>query len=279
MSHPVTCIVPARMGSSRFPGKPLFDVGGLPLVVRSARRALAANCFDRVVVATEDAVIVDACTHFGLECILTPSFPTGTDRVAWAAQELGAPWVLNLQGDEPVFPLDLLRDLCALLPTDPDALWTAADLALDAHGVVDEDVVKIQLEPDSYRSPLAPEVPCRSRITAAVETAPGAPPRDERNTSQTVSPAVDFFRTLPEGSQPNDFAVHVGVYGGSLAALQRFAHLPIPPQETLRRIEPLRALAHGMRVQARKGTWARAAVDRREHISEVLDLLRQEGEL
>ncbi|MBK9579162.1 MAG: NTP transferase domain-containing protein [Fibrobacterota bacterium] len=243
--HPVTCIVPARMGSSRFPGKPLFDVGGQPLVVRSARRALAAKCFDRVVVATEDAVIVDACTHFGLECILTPSFPTGTDRVAWAAQELQAPWVLNLQGDEPVFPLDLLRDLCALLPTDPDALWTAADLALSAQGMMDEDVVKIQLEPGN----------------------------------QTVSRAVDFYRALPEGSKPEQFAVHVGVYGGSLAALQRFAHLPIPPQETLRRIEPLRALAHGMAVCARKGTWARAAVDRREHISEVLDLLRQEGEL
>lgn len=271
--HPVTCIVPARMGSSRFPGKPLFDVGGQPLVVRSARRALAAQCFDRVVVATEDAVIVDACRLHDLECILTPSFPTGTDRVAWAAQELGTPWVLNLQGDEPVFPLDLLADLCALLPTDPDALWTAADLGLSADALVDEDVVKIQLKPDFSLSP--PWAGSGLRF----ETAPGAPPQDERNNSQTVSRAVDFYRTLPKGAKPEQFAVHVGVYGGSLAALQRFAHLPIPPQETLRRIEPLRALAHGMRVRARKGTWARAAVDRREHISEVLDLLTQEGAL
>ena len=141
---PVTCIVPARMASSRFPGKPLVDIGGLPLVVRSARRALDARCFERVVVATEDQVVVDVCRAHGLETILTPSFPTGTDRVAWAARESSAPWVLNLQGDEPVFPLELLRDLCGLLPTDPTALWTAADLGLDEAGRIDEDVVKIE---------------------------------------------------------------------------------------------------------------------------------------
>ncbi len=233
------------MGSSRFPGKPLFDIGGVPLVVRSARRAIAAGCFQRVVVATEDQEIAQACLSHGLESILTPTFPTGTDRVAWVAGELGAAWVLNLQGDEPVFPLELLRDLCRLLPTEPDALWTAADLSLSTEDRKDEDIVKIELHP----------------------------PREG------ISRAGDFFRTLPDDSQERTWAIHVGVYGGSLAALQRFAHLPIPPEETLRRIEPLRALAHGMPVFARIGTWPRAAVDRREHISVVLDLLTQEGAL
>lgn len=225
------------MGSSRFPGKPLVDIAGLPMVVRSARRALAADCFAQVVVATEDQIIVDACTAHGIQSILTPSFPTGTDRVAWAAQQLAAPWVLNLQGDEPVFPLDLLRDLCELLPTDPTALWTAADTALSESDRTDDDVVKIELDGQN----------------------PGA--------------ALDFYRQLPPDARCRNFAIHVGVYGGSLQALTRFASLSVPRIETDRRIEPLRALAAGMPVRARKGSWPRAAIDRREHISTVLELL------
>jgi 3-deoxy-manno-octulosonate cytidylyltransferase (CMP-KDO synthetase) len=234
---PVTCIVPARMASTRFPGKPLVDIGGLPLVVRSARRALAANCFAQVVVATEDPIIAETCAGYNLESILTPTFPTGTDRVAWAAHQLQCPWVINLQGDEPVFPLDLLRDLCDQLPTDPSALWTAADTALTEADRTDDDVVKIEL--------------------------------GEGDPAQ----ALDFFRTLPADASSRNFAIHVGVYGGSLEALSRFAALPVPPLETLRRIEPLRALAAGMPVRARKGSWPRAAIDRREHISTVLRML------
>ncbi len=225
------------------------------MVVRSAHRALAANCFAKVVVATEDQVIVDTCAAHGIKSILTPSFPTGTDRVAWAARQLDAPWVLNLQGDEPVFPLELLRDLCELLPTDPTALWTAADTALSESDRTDDDVVKIEF---SSNPPLSP-----------FETAPPEPPQDER----FVAGALDFFRQLPPDARSRNFAIHVGVYGGSLEALRRFASLPVPQIETDRRIEPLRALAAGMPVLARKGSWPRAAIDRREHISTVLEML------
>ncbi len=254
----VVCVVPARMASSRFPGKPLVEIAGIPLVVRSARRALEADCFSRVVVATEDQIIVDACTAHGLETILTPLFPTGTDRVAWAAQQLAAPWVVNLQGDEPIFPLDLLCDLCKLLPTDPIALWTAADTGLTDRDRWDEDVVKIELG-----KPFGPLSPFEtSRVM------PGQHLDEHR-----VSLALDFFRELPSDASRRNFAIHVGVYGGSLQALSRFASLPIPQIETDRRIEPLRALAAGMPVKVRKGHWARAAIDRREHISSVLELL------
>jgi len=167
-------------------------------------------------------------------------FPTGTDRVAWAARSLDAEFVLNLQGDEPVFPLDLLRDLASLVPTDPGALWTAADLALTDSDIADPDVVKILV-------------------------GTGDP-----------SDALDFHRILPSPAPAGIPAIHVGVYGGSTEALTRFSDWPQTLLEAERRIEPLRALAHGMPVRARTGRWARAAVDRREHISTVLDLM--EGE-
>lgn len=241
MVNNVVCVVPARMASTRFPGKPLADIAGIPLVVRSARRALAAECFSRVVVATPDRGIIEVCTAHGLEALLTPEFPTGTDRVAWAAVELKADWVLNLQGDEPVFPIALLQDMARLLPTDRSSLWTAADTELSATDRADPDVVKIAIGPGD--------------------------PAD----------AMDFHRSIPADSSQPRWAVHVGVYGGSREALSRFAALPSPPQELQRRIEPLRALAHGMRVLARIGHWPRAAVDRREHISTVLEELKRQG--
>jgi len=239
--HDVVCVVPARMASSRFPGKPLVDIAGVPLVVRSARRALAAQCFSRIVVATPDAEIVEVCERHGLDTLLTPEFPTGTDRVSWAANKLNAAWVLNLQGDEPVFPLDLLRDLARRLPADHGALWTAADTALSPADRANLDVVKIRLDVGD--------------------------PAD----------ALDFHREIPGGSTDTGWAVHVGVYGGSRAALERFSSLPAPTEEIQRRIEPLRALANGMRVRAVTGHWPRAAVDRREHISTVLEELLREG--
>jgi len=237
----VVCVVPARMASSRFPGKPLVDIAGVPLVVRSARRALAAQCFSRVLVATPDEEIVQVCERHGLDTLVTPDFSTGTDRVAWVAGRLGVDWVLNLQGDEPVFPISLLQDLAKRLPTDPKALWTAADTVLSPADRADPDVVKIRLDTGD--------------------------PAD----------ALDFRREITPDPAGSRWAVHVGVYGGSREALERFSSLPAPAEEIQRRIEPLRALFNGMRVRAVTGHWPRAAVDRREHISTVLAELLREG--
>ena len=238
-------MVPARLASSRFPGKPLVPIDGLPMVVRSARRALDAGCFERVVVATEDPEIVEVCTAHGLDAVLTPAFPTGTDRVAWVAAQADFAWVLNLQGDEPVFPLALLRELCERMPTDPTALWTAADLHLPAADLDDRDVVKILLGPEH---------------------------RGEAS-------ALDFHRDGAQAlSGGGVAAVHVGVYAGSARAFARFAGLPPTARELERAIEPLRALDAGMPVKAVVGKWKRVAVDRMEHISRVLDHLHSRGE-
>jgi len=149
-------------------------------VVRAARQALAADCFARVVVVAEDDAIVVACRRWKIEALKTPPFPTGTDRVAWAAQVLGSEWVVNLQGDEPLFPPQTLRDVATCLPEDSEALWTCAQAApLTAAELADPDVVKICLEH------------------------PGSP----------VSLATDFHRALPQALE-SCARVHVGLYAG-----------------------------------------------------------------
>ena len=273
------CVVPARMSSVRFPGKPLFDIAGVPLVVRLAMRGRQAGCFENVVVATEDREIVAVARQHGFDAILTPSFETGTDRVAWAARELGARHVVNLQGDEPLFPLDLLRDLARCVPEDDQALWTAADLALSTEDRLDEDVVKIALD----GSPLVVTPDC------GLEAHPGwdglrrfrepqpAKPAEYGRLGPQVRRALDFRRSLPPGID-GDLAVHVGVYAGSTELLGRFAALPQDGLELERRIEPLRAIAHGIEVRTIIGKWDRVAIDRMEHISRVLNVLKTRGE-
>ena len=102
-----TVIVPARLGSTRLPRKPLADIGGAPMVVRVAQRARSSGAA-RVVVAADDAKIASACQLHGVEAVLTsPHHETGTDRLAEAAALLGLAAdeiVVNVQGDEPLLP-------------------------------------------------------------------------------------------------------------------------------------------------------------------------------
>jgi 3-deoxy-manno-octulosonate cytidylyltransferase (CMP-KDO synthetase) len=98
-------VIPARWASTRFPGKPLIDLGGKPMVVRVAERALGSGA-STVVVATDDARIADACSHHGVAVVMTRSdHPTGTDRLSEVAAQLGLSddvVVVNVQGDEPL---------------------------------------------------------------------------------------------------------------------------------------------------------------------------------
>lgn len=240
----VDCLLPARLSSSRFPGKPLVSIAGVPLVVRAARRALAARCFSRVVVVCEDEEIAEVCRAWEIESLVTPGFPTGTDRVAWAAGRLGSEWVVNLQGDEPVFPADVLTEIVKLLPADRDALWTCAEAApLTSDDLTDPDIVKI----------------CLGDLT------------------DSVGRAFDFHRELPSELVPAS-RIHVGLYAGRREMLERFATLAQTPREETRRIEPLRALDNGMAVRALVRDMPRIAVDRPEHVGQVEAVLQEMGE-
>ena len=107
-------IIPSRMKSTRLPEKPLKDIAGRPMVVRVAERAKASGAKD-VVVATDHEAIVKACEEYGVKVLLTsPDHPTGTDRLAETVMKLGLPdeaIVVNVQGDEPLIPTDVVRDV------------------------------------------------------------------------------------------------------------------------------------------------------------------------
>ena len=149
-SAPFTVLIPARMASSRLPGKPLLDIAGLPMVVQVARRACASGAA-RVVVAADDARILEACAAHGIEALATRAdHPSGSDRLAEACEQLGLDGddiVVNVQGDEPLIAPQLISAVAALLAAHPEAsMGTAAHAIASLADYTNPNVVKVVLD-------------------------------------------------------------------------------------------------------------------------------------
>jgi 3-deoxy-manno-octulosonate cytidylyltransferase (CMP-KDO synthetase) len=153
-------IIPARHASSRFPGKPLIDLDGLPMIVRVARRVEQAERIARVIVATDDERIRAVSRDAGIACVMTPpECPSGTDRVAYAHRELGETFdfVLNVQGDEPLIDPRDVDQVARCLESRPDGIAT---LAREGQHLDSPHVVKVVAREDGRalyfsRAPLA----------------------------------------------------------------------------------------------------------------------------
>jgi 3-deoxy-manno-octulosonate cytidylyltransferase (CMP-KDO synthetase) len=211
-------VIPARMQSTRLPGKPLADIGGLPMIVHVWRRATAADV-GPVVVATDNEEIVAAVHRAGGQAIMTRAdHLTGSDRVFEAVTKVDpngeAETVLNLQGDLPAMDSELVHQcLAPLTAAGPDIATIAAVITHEAD----------RTNPNSVKVVGAPTgVPGRLR-------------------------ALYFTRaTAPWGDGP--LYHHFGMYAYRRAALQRFVSLAPSPLEIRERLEQLRALEDGMRI-------------------------------
>ena len=145
-----TVLVPARLASTRLPGKPLADIGGVPMIVRVARQA-ALSSASAVVVAADHADIVDVCTAHKVRAVLTrDDHATGSDRLAEACVLLGLDGqsvVVNVQGDEPLIDPALIDACAALLSQRPDCVMGTAAHAIDTMDEFDNpNVVKVVLD-------------------------------------------------------------------------------------------------------------------------------------
>jgi 3-deoxy-manno-octulosonate cytidylyltransferase (CMP-KDO synthetase) len=208
-------LIPARYGSTRFPGKPLADLGGQPLIQRVYEQARQVQELDGLWVATDDERIFAGVTAFGGRAVMTRAdHPSGSDRLAEAAHLLDlAPddIVVNIQGDQPLFPPDLIARLAAPLKRNPEAVMvTAARRLSDPALAADPNVVKVVCD------------------------------RQGRALYFSRSP-LPYWR---DGGQ-SYFYRHLGLYAYRVSFLQEFVHLPPGRWEEAEKLEQLRALEHG----------------------------------
>ncbi len=213
-------LIPARLASTRLPNKPLADIGGEPMIVHVWRRAMAAG-IGPVAVAAAEPEIVAAVRAAGGEAVLTdPGLPSGSDRVFAALRSLDPlgrhDAVVNLQGDLPAIDPLAIRAVFQPLAEPQVDIATLATPIIEAQEATDPNVVK-----------------------AVLSLPAGA----------TVGRALYFTRaTAPSG--PGPLWHHIGIYAYRRAALERFVALPPSPLEIRERLEQLRALEAGMRIDA-----------------------------
>ena len=210
-------LIPARMSASRLPGKPLADIGGEPMIVHVMRRAEAAGV-GPVVVATDSEAIKTAVEKAGGRAVLTSAdHPTGSDRIHEAARIVDPEGrygrIVNVQGDLPTLEPGIVRAASDLLDDPSVDIGTLSAVITRHEEITNPNVVKVVGTPLSER---------RLR-------------------------ALYFTRaTAPSGDGP--LYHHIGLYAYRRAALDRFVALPPAPLETRERLEQLRALENGMRI-------------------------------
>ena len=224
-------VIPARYGSTRFPGKVLARIAGKPMVQWVYERTCQAHGLAEVLVATDHEEVRRCVAAFGGRVVMTsPHHATGSDRIAEAIQGLTADLIVNVQGDEPLIPPDVLTELVAAMRAHPQAQMGTVGVPLPAGSpdYQDPNVVKLVADADGYalyfsrapipyaRQPLPPDVyPCR----------------------------------------------HWGLYAYQRAFLEQFVRWPQGVLERCESLEQLRALEHGARILVIRSHFQTVGVD------------------
>jgi 3-deoxy-manno-octulosonate cytidylyltransferase (CMP-KDO synthetase) len=226
MTPPFTVVIPARYASTRFPGKPLIDLGGKPMVVRVAERALQSSAA-QVVVATDDERIAEACAARGVNVAMTRSdHATGTDRLSEVVAQLQLSddaIVVNVQGDEPLIPPEVISATATHLAKHPHAaIATLVHPIHDLADVINPNVVKCVLD--------------ERGDALYFSRAPIPYARDDWRPIISVLPVdLPVYR-------------HIGMYAYRASFLRAFPKLAVPAIERFEALEQLRAMAHGFRI-------------------------------
>jgi 3-deoxy-manno-octulosonate cytidylyltransferase (CMP-KDO synthetase) len=243
-THPlqIVAVIPARFASSRFPGKPLADIDGHPMIEHVYRRAGAASTVSRVIVATDDLRIATRVNDFGGHVRLTKAtHPTGTDRLAEVAATLDCDIIVNVQGDEPLIDPRAIDQAVEPLVADPSVpMTTLYRRILHPAELDDPNVVKVVVD--------------RGGFALYFSRA-----------------AIPYVRN-PKGGWPPLYR-HVGLYAYRRSTLLVLANLEPTPLERAESLEQLRALEHGIRIKAVETEYDSISVDTPQDLEQVRRLL------
>jgi len=240
----VIAVIPARFDSTRFPGKPLADLAGRPMIEHVYRRAAATPGVDRVIVATDDERVRQAVERFGGEAAMTSArHRSGTDRLAEVAASLPCDVVVNVQGDEPLI--------------EPAAIGAAVAALVDAPDVHITTLRRRLVDPREYASPHVVKVVVDRRGDALYFSRAAIP--HERGGAAA---------TPPRGAYK-----HIGLYVYRRECLLALAALEPTPLELAESLEQLRALEHGLRIRTVETVHDTIGVDTPEDLEHVRRLL------
>jgi len=235
-------IIPARYGSTRFPGKPLAVIAGKPMIRRVYENAVRSKWLSQVIVATDDERIADCVRGFGGECVMTGSdIATGTERVAKAAESVDAGIILNIQGDEPLAPPELMDRLVEELRKSEAPVCTP--------------VVRI-LSADDLNDPNQARVVFDNNNRALYFTRSTVPFTRDNSDTVTWLSETEYWK-------------HIGIYCFRRDFLFTFVTLPESRLEKVEKLEQLRILENGYKILVVKTDYMPVCVDVPDDIDRV----------
>lgn len=238
-------VIPARYASTRFPGKPLADIAGQPMIQRVWQQARQAKMLANTVVATDDIRIFDCITGFGGTAVMTdPTHPTGTDRMGQVARLMpDYDAYINIQGDEPFISPGQIDVLCGLL-SGPEVIATLVRPLTDEHDLLSANTVKV----------------ARAANGNALYF------------SRSPIPHLRAEANVARWPQLAEYWLHVGIYGFGRQALLQAVALPAGGLETMESLEQLRWLEAGMSIRTAITHHPSHGIDVPEDIPRVLAL-------
>jgi len=238
----VVVIIPARFGSTRFPGKPLADICGLPMVVRVAQRAALIKGADVVTVATDDARILRAVEEGGFTAVMTSSsHPSGTDRIAETVQILGLSpedIVINVQGDQPLLDIQAVQKMLDLFISDSRFVMATAACPMEREEARDPNRVKVVVDENG----------CAIYFSRAL---------------------IPFDRDGILEGVDSPYLRHLGLYCYRVDFLKRFVTWKEGRLEYIERLEQLRVLEKGLKIGVAVVESAPFEVDTKEDLERV----------
>lgn len=247
-------VIPARFASSRLPGKPLKDIAGISMIQRVYMQAQKSKA-TRVIVATDDQRVVDEIEGFGGEvCMTSTDHQSGTDRLQEVAKHYGLSddhIVVNVQGDEPLIPPEVIDQVADNLKAHPEAgVSTLSEPIETDEDFANPNIVKVVSD-------------CNG-MALYFSRAPIPWPRDHANNR------VDYMVSTLSPMR------HIGIYGYRVAMLNAFIRWPMAPIETLECLEQLRFMWNGERIHvAQAKAEVPGGVDTEEDLQRVINLLSQ----
>ncbi len=239
--------IPARMGSSRFPGKPLALLGGKAVLERVYENCLKCELAEKVVILTDSAEILEFADKIGAPAIATSEkCRSGTERIIEAIDKIGADFVVNVQGDEPFISPKLVDSIIASRRDSNAELVTAVSKITDAQTLMNPNVVKV----------------LRDNSGTAIYF------------SRTPLPYVRGESNPAEWLKRSDYWRHIGVYGYSAKSIARYASLPVCVAEQCEMLEQLRFVSAGFKFELVETNYSSIGIDTPEDLAAAEEFLK-----
>ncbi|MCP3965571.1 MAG: 3-deoxy-manno-octulosonate cytidylyltransferase [Lentisphaerae bacterium] len=236
-------VIPARYGSTRFPGKVLAEICGKPMIQWVYERT-AESIADEVMVATDDERVVKAVEGFGGKAVMTsPDHPSGTDRIYEAIQHTDKDIIINVQGDEPLIPTEVIDDLVKAMTVNQNITMATVAVKAPRKEMEDPNKVKVVLDNNDF--------------------------------------ALYFSRSmipyLREGADDTPVFLHWGIYAYRRATLNKLVSLPQGKLEACEKLEQLRALENGVSIYVMRSGLSSIGVDTPEDLAQAELKMREQG--